>query len=101
LNIYNVCILVKLLQCVYGLTSSAFNHRVKQFRIQTTPPSSTKVKNVWSCTFTPQYVFVVWCLGKHRDNFTFTFYYRPYTFIGELKVIAIFSFIMKTQKRGS
>jgi hypothetical protein len=21
----------------------------------------------------PQYVFVVWCLVKHRDNFTFTF----------------------------
>jgi hypothetical protein len=22
----------------------------------------------------PQYVFMVWCLVKHRDNFTFTFY---------------------------
>jgi hypothetical protein len=21
----------------------------------------------------PQYVFVAWCLVKHRDNFTFTF----------------------------
>jgi hypothetical protein len=21
----------------------------------------------------PQYVFIVWCLVKHRDNFTFTF----------------------------
>jgi hypothetical protein len=21
----------------------------------------------------PQYVFMVWCLVKHRDNFTFTF----------------------------
>jgi len=20
-----------------------------------------------------QYVFIVWCLAKHRDNFTFTF----------------------------
>jgi hypothetical protein len=22
----------------------------------------------------PQYVFMAWCLVKHRDNFTFTFY---------------------------
>jgi hypothetical protein len=35
-------------------------------------PSSTEVKNEWSYTFTPQYVFMAWCLVKHRDNFTFT-----------------------------
>jgi len=35
------------------------------------PPSSTKVKNMWSYTSTPQYVFMAWCLIKHRDNFTF------------------------------
>jgi hypothetical protein len=29
------------------------------------------VKNAWSYTFTPQYVFIAWCLVKHRDNFTF------------------------------
>jgi hypothetical protein len=23
---------------------------------------------------TPPYVFIAWCLIKHRDNFTFTFY---------------------------
>jgi hypothetical protein len=23
----------------------------------------------------PQYVFMAWCLVKHRDNFTFTFTY--------------------------
>jgi len=22
----------------------------------------------------PQYLFMAWCLVKHRDNFTFTFY---------------------------
>jgi hypothetical protein len=38
------------------------------------PPSSAEVKNAWSCTSTPQYVFMVWCLVKCRDNFTFTFY---------------------------
>jgi hypothetical protein len=30
-----------------------------------------KVKNVWGYTSTPQYVFMSWCLVKHRDNFTF------------------------------
>jgi hypothetical protein len=35
------------------------------------PPSSAEVKNAWSYTSTPQYVFVAWCLVKHRDNFTF------------------------------
>jgi len=34
-------------------------------------PYSAKVKNAWSYTFTPQYVFMAWCLVKHRD---FTFY---------------------------
>jgi hypothetical protein len=36
------------------------------------PLSSAEVKNVWSYTSTPQYVFMAWCLVKHRDNFTFT-----------------------------
>jgi hypothetical protein len=31
-------------------------------------PSSAKVKNMWSCTSTPLYVFLI----KHRDNFTIT-----------------------------
>jgi hypothetical protein len=37
-------------------------------------PSSAEVKNAWSCTSTPQYVFTAWCLVKHRDNFTFYIY---------------------------
>jgi hypothetical protein len=37
------------------------------------PPSSTEVRNAWRYTSTPQYVFMAWCLVKHRDNFTFTF----------------------------
>jgi hypothetical protein len=36
-------------------------------------PSGAAVKNSWNYTSTPQYVFVAWCLVKHRDNFTFTF----------------------------
>jgi hypothetical protein len=34
------------------------------------PPSSAEVQNVWSYTSTPQYIFMAWCLVKHRDNFT-------------------------------
>jgi hypothetical protein len=36
------------------------------------PPSNAEVKNAWSYTSTPQYVFMTWCLVKHRDSFTFT-----------------------------
>jgi len=35
------------------------------------PPSSAEVKNTCSSASTPKYVFMVWCLVKHRDNFTF------------------------------
>jgi hypothetical protein len=34
------------------------------------PQSSTKVRNAWSYTSTPQYVYMSWYLDKHRDNFT-------------------------------
>jgi hypothetical protein len=36
------------------------------------PPCSTDVKNEWSYTSISQYVFMAWCLVKHRDNSTFT-----------------------------
>jgi hypothetical protein len=29
------------------------------------------VKNAWSYTSTPLYVFMSWCLIKNQDNFTF------------------------------
>jgi len=35
--------------------------------------SNSEVKNEWSYTSTPSYIFTAWCLVKHRDNFTFTF----------------------------
>jgi hypothetical protein len=35
------------------------------------PPSNAEVKNAWCYTSTLQYVFMAWCLVKHRD---FTFY---------------------------
>jgi hypothetical protein len=37
-------------------------------------PSSAEVKNAWSYTSIPQYVFMAWCSVKHSENFTFTFY---------------------------
>jgi hypothetical protein len=36
------------------------------------PPPSAEVKNVWNYASTPPYVFMKWCLVKHRDNFTFS-----------------------------
>jgi hypothetical protein len=39
----------------------------------TSPPPSTEVKNAWSYTSMPQYVFMAWYLVKHKDIFTFTF----------------------------
>jgi hypothetical protein len=39
------------------------------------PPSSAEVKNAWGYTSTPQYVFMAWCLVKHRDNFAFVIFY--------------------------
>jgi hypothetical protein len=36
------------------------------------PPSSAEVKNVWSYTSTPPYVYMAWCLVKQRHNFTYT-----------------------------
>jgi hypothetical protein len=41
------------------------------------PPSSAEVKNAWSYTSTPQYIFMTWCLVKHRD-FTFAFIGEEY-----------------------
>jgi hypothetical protein len=41
-------------------------------RADHSPPSIAEVKNACSYTSTPQYVFMAWCLVKHRDNFTFT-----------------------------
>jgi len=37
------------------------------------PPSSAEIKTAWRYNFSPQYVFMVQCLVKHGDNFTFTF----------------------------
>jgi hypothetical protein len=33
--------------------------------------------NVWSCTSTPPYVFMVWCLFKHKNDFIFLYISLP------------------------
>jgi hypothetical protein len=36
------------------------------------PPPSAEVNNAWSCTSTPPFwLHLVWCLVKHKENFTF------------------------------
>jgi hypothetical protein len=37
------------------------------------PPSGAEVKECVELYLHSQYAFMVWCLVKHRDNFTFTF----------------------------
>jgi hypothetical protein len=37
------------------------------------PPSSAEIKNAWSYTSTPPYVFMAWCVVKHRNNSTSTY----------------------------
>jgi len=38
------------------------------------PPPNAEV-NAWSYTSTHHYVFMAWCLVKHREKFTFTFHF--------------------------
>jgi len=38
------------------------------------PPSSTKVKNTWRYTVTPQYAFMAWCSVKKSIGTTLTFH---------------------------
>jgi len=49
------------------------------------PSSSAEIKNMWSYTSIPQYIFMAQCLVKYRDNFTLCFsvslQYNIYTYI--------------------
>jgi hypothetical protein len=49
--------------------------RVKQSGCEAdnSPPSGVEVKNAWSYTFIPPYVFMAWCFVKDRDDFTFLY----------------------------
>jgi hypothetical protein len=39
------------------------------------PASSAEVKECEELYLHPQYVFMAWCIVKHRDNFTFVYIY--------------------------
>jgi hypothetical protein len=60
------------------------------------PPSNAEIKNAWSYTFTPQYVFMAWCLVKHRNDFTFTFYLTQFSSLQKVlhapPISSLFSF---------
>jgi hypothetical protein len=59
--------------------SGALSLRVKQLGCEAdhSPPSSAEVKECMELYLHfPQYAFMAWCLVKHRDNFTFTFYLK-------------------------
>jgi hypothetical protein len=32
------------------------------------PPLSTAIQDAWRCTSSPQYLFISWCLFKHKDS---------------------------------
>jgi hypothetical protein len=49
------------------------------------------IKNAYSYTSTPQYVFMAWCLVKHRDSFTF---YLNRLFLSLLQV-SVFAYSLK------
>jgi hypothetical protein len=42
------------------------------------PPPTAEVKNMCSCTFTPLYVFMVWCFIKHRENYIYFYHKRAW-----------------------
>jgi hypothetical protein len=55
-----------------GTRDSFSGCKVAKAQADHSPRSSAEVKNVWCYTSTPKYVFMVRCLIKHWDNFTFT-----------------------------
>jgi hypothetical protein len=56
----------------YPMGTRALFLGVKQLGCEAdhSPPSSAEVKNVWSCTSTPQYAFMAWCSVKKSTGIT-------------------------------
>jgi hypothetical protein len=54
--------------CSVGIRGPFRGHRVTGVW-SWPPPSSTTCKNVWSYTPFTSYVFIAWCLVKHKDHF--------------------------------
>jgi hypothetical protein len=68
LNTLNLLLYIYIYMAIWGIYSSTLYLPWLGREAYHSPPPSTEVKNAWSYTSTPPYVFV-----KHRYNFTFTF----------------------------
>jgi hypothetical protein len=53
-----------------GTGGSYTRVNVAKHEADQSPLSSAEVKNTCSYTSTSLYIFMVWCLVKHKDNFT-------------------------------
>jgi hypothetical protein len=60
-------------------------------------PQRVDVKNASSYTSTPQYVFMVWCLVKLNDTFTFTFTWNFPGITPKLHTVMIFVMLTHTK----
>jgi hypothetical protein len=40
------------------------------------PPSGAHIKNAWSFTFSFWYIFMPWCLIKHKGSLTISLYIK-------------------------
>jgi len=69
------------------------------------PPSVVEVKNAWSSTSIPQYVFMVSCLIKYRDKFTCIFKrsslaLRSYVDSNSIRTVGVFCDHKKIWKKS-
>jgi hypothetical protein len=66
-------------------------------------PSSVEVKNAWSYTSTPQYVFMEWYLVKHKDNYPYRsvrmdqYFLRPNWYRSHQEVSELYSEIYSSE----
>jgi len=58
----------------FWCASGALSHRIQWMAHEADKslPSSTKFKNVWSCTATSPTCLMTWCWTKHTNKFIFT-----------------------------
>jgi hypothetical protein len=72
------------IQWVQGFLSLGVKRPVRE--ADHSSPSSTEVKNAWSYTSTPQYVFMARCLVKHSENFTVTCTGHKVTYVMKIHI---------------
>jgi hypothetical protein len=52
--------------CAIGTRDFSLGIKLPRRVADHSPPSNADVKNAWSYTFTPQYVFMAWCLAQGK-----------------------------------